>query len=135
MRRFFILLAVLAFAASATQAQTDAKKVPMKGTAIKGETMFKQYCTSCHGLAGKGDGPYASNLTKPPSDLTRISARNGGTFPEVKVARYIEGADEIAAHGSRDMPLWGALFRGLDRDMAQIRINVLTDYVKSLQTT
>lgn len=134
MRRFFMLVAVVALAAGPALAQTTAKKGPMKGTPITGDAMFKQYCVSCHGATGKGDGPYASNLTKPASDLTKISARNGGTFPEVKVRRYIEGADEVAAHGSRDMPLWGALFKGLDRDMAQIRLNVLTEHVKGMQS-
>jgi mono/diheme cytochrome c family protein len=134
MRRLFIFISVLALAAGSAQAQTTAKKGPMKGTAITGDAMFKQYCVSCHGATGKGDGPYASNLVKPPSDLTKISARNGGTFPDVKVRRYIEGADEVAAHGSRDMPLWGDLFKGLDRDMAQIRLNVLTEHVKGMQT-
>lgn len=134
MRRLFIFISVLALAVGSAQAQTKIKKAPMKGTPITGDAMFKQYCVSCHGATGKGDGPYASNLTKPPADLTKISARNGGTFPEVKIRRYIEGADEIAAHGSRDMPLWGDLFRGLDRDMAQIRLNVLTDYVKGMQS-
>ena len=42
MRRFFMVMAVLALAAYAAQAQTTVKKVPIKGTAINGETMFKQ---------------------------------------------------------------------------------------------
>jgi len=49
------------------------------------------------------------------------------------VKRYIEGLDEVAAHGSRDMPMWGELFRSLSRDTAQIRVQALSDYVKGLQ--
>jgi hypothetical protein len=60
-------------------------------------------------------------------------ARNGGKFPDVQVKRYIEGLDEVAAHGSRDMPMWGELFRSLSRDTAQIRVQALSDYVKGLQ--
>ena len=86
-----------------------------------------------HGKEGKGNGPAASALAKVPADLTRISARNGGTFPEVRVRRYIEGLDEVAAHGTRDMPMWGDLFRSLNRDTAQIRVAALADYLKSLQ--
>ena len=95
--------------------------------------MFDTYCAVCHGKEGKGNGPAASALAKVPADLTRISARNGGTFPEVRVRRYIEGLDEVAAHGTRDMPMWGDLFRSLNRDTAQIRVAALADYLKSLQ--
>ena len=47
--------------------------------------------------------------------------------------RYIEGAGQVAAHAPATCPSGGSL-AGLDRDRAQIRINVLTEYVKSLQT-
>ena len=73
-------------------------------------------------------GPAAKALTKAPADLTRISARNGGQFPEVRVKRYIEGADEIAAHGSRDMPIWGSLFRSMEPDLVPLRVQALSDF-------
>jgi mono/diheme cytochrome c family protein len=95
--------------------------------------MFQSYCAACHGKTAKGDGPAAVALKKAPADLTKINARNGGKFPEVKVKRYIEGLDEVAAHGTRDMPMWGPLFRDLSRDTAQIRVQALSDYLKSLQ--
>jgi mono/diheme cytochrome c family protein len=95
--------------------------------------MFNTYCAVCHGNDGKGKGPAAAALTKAPADLTKISERNGGKFPDVKVRRYIEGLDEVAAHGSRDMPMWGGLFNSLSRDTAQLRVAGLADYVKSLQ--
>ena len=95
--------------------------------------MFSSYCAVCHGPEGKGNGPAASALTKKPADLTQISARNGGKFPDVRVARYIEGADEVPAHGTRDMPMWGELFKSIDRDVTQLRVASLTDYIKSLQ--
>lgn len=95
--------------------------------------MFNSYCAVCHGKEGKGNGPAASALTKVPADLTQISARNGGKFPDVRVQRYIEGADAVTAHGTRDMPMWGDLFRSLSQDSAQMRIAGLTEYIKSLQ--
>ena len=67
----------------------------------------------CHGKEGKGDGPAAKALTKAPADLTKLAASNNGMFPDVKVRRYIEGLDDVAAHGTRDMPMWG---RSVDRE-------------------
>jgi mono/diheme cytochrome c family protein len=95
--------------------------------------MFDSYCAVCHGKEGIGNGPAAKSLAKAPADLTKISARNKGTYPEVKVRRYIEGLDEVAAHGSRDMPMWGTLFNSLSRDTAQLRVAALSDYIKGMQ--
>ena len=118
----------------AAQAQTTIKKVPIKPTSVSdGKQMFDSYCAVCHGKDGKGNGPATKALTKAPTDLTKISARNGGAFPDVKVRRFIEGLDEVAAHGTRDMPMWGDLFRSSNRDMDQLRIKVLSDYLKSMQ--
>jgi mono/diheme cytochrome c family protein len=97
--------------------------------------MFRAYCAACHGAQARGDGPAAPALKATPADLTRISARNGGKFPTPKVRRYIEGLDEIAAHGSRDMPVWGQALRGVPGGQAgvQLRIEALTRYLESIQ--
>lgn len=132
-RMLVAVMALTMFAAMA-QAQTKIKKVPIKPTsAVNAKQMFDTYCAVCHGKDGKGSGPAAKALTKAPADLTKISARNGGTFPEVHVRRFIEGLDEVPAHGTRDMPMWGGLFRSLNRDTAQIRISALSQYLKSIQ--
>ncbi|MEJ2613876.1 MAG: cytochrome c [Ignavibacteriaceae bacterium] len=36
----------------------------------KGEKLFEQNCTTCHGTSGKGDGPTADMLDTKPADLT-----------------------------------------------------------------
>ncbi|MFN7982666.1 MAG: c-type cytochrome [Vicinamibacterales bacterium] len=101
---------------------------------VDGKEMFTSYCAACHGPDGKGTGPAAKALAKAPADLTRISARNNGTFPGVRVRRYIEGSDEIAAHGTRDMPMWGSLFRKMgSSDAAELRIESLAKYLESIQ--
>ncbi|MCB2129491.1 MAG: cytochrome c [Rhodobacteraceae bacterium] len=56
-----------------------------------GRALFETYCVSCHGPQGKGDGPAAGGLGKRPADLTGIAARNGGTFPMVRVMSAIDG--------------------------------------------
>jgi len=113
------------------------KRVSIQPTlAGDGKAMFKEYCATCHGLGGKGNGPAMNATRKRPADLTQLARENGGTFPDVQVMNYITGADIVAAHGTRDMPVWGTLFRSLNPDndaVAQVRVKVLADYVKSLQ--
>ncbi len=129
-----VTLALVGISVSAAQAQTKVEQAPIKQTpASDAAGMFANYCAPCHGTTGIGNGPAAAALGKAPADLTKISARNGGAFPDVRVKRYIEGLDEVAAHGSRDMPMWGDLFRSLNRDTAQIRIQALADYLKKMQ--
>jgi len=133
-RHVIVALMGLMLSAGAAGAQTKIEKAPIKNTAASdAPTMFTTYCAVCHGKEGKGDGPAAKALAKTPADLTKLTARNNGTFPEIKVRRYIEGSDEVAAHGTRDMPMWGDLFRSLNRDTAQIRVEALAQYLKSMQ--
>ncbi|HVG82999.1 MAG TPA: c-type cytochrome [Vicinamibacterales bacterium] len=133
-RLILVALAVIALSVGTAAAQPKLEQQSIKPvSASDARAMFDSYCAVCHGKTGVGDGPAAKALTKAPADLTKISARNGGTYPEVKVRRYIEGLDEVAAHGSRDMPMWGELFRSLNRDTAQIRVKALADYIKGMQ--
>jgi putative copper export protein/mono/diheme cytochrome c family protein len=37
---------------------------------VHGANLFRNNCTSCHGPAGRGDGPLAKSLPTPPADLT-----------------------------------------------------------------
>jgi mono/diheme cytochrome c family protein len=122
----------IARGAEAVQDRQGVNKAP---SAVDGRAMFDTYCTSCHGKEAKGDGPAAAALKKPPADLTRISARNNGAFPIEKIRRFIDGRENVASHGTRDMPVWGGLFIGVDRDsdMGKIRIANLTEYLKSIQ--
>jgi mono/diheme cytochrome c family protein len=134
MRGVLVAVAALAISAAGVGAQTTIKKGPIKPTSpAKPQQMYDSYCAVCHGKDGTGNGPAATALTKAPADLTKISARNGGTFPSIRVQRYIQGADEVPAHGSRDMPMWGDLFRSLNRDTDQLRIAALADYLKTIQ--
>jgi mono/diheme cytochrome c family protein len=97
--------------------------------------MYLTFCATCHGRDGKGDGPAGRSLKPPPSDLTKISAKNGGTFPFIIIRRYIEGVGGIAAHGTRTMPIWGPLFVDADRDpgLKELRMTNLANYVRALQ--
>jgi len=99
-----------------------------------GPEMFKAYCAACHGIDGKGNGPAAAALTKQPTDLTQLSKKNHGKFPALIVRNIILGDDIMVAHGSRDMPVWGAVFRSMGDDLdTQMRLQNLNTYLESLQ--
>jgi mono/diheme cytochrome c family protein len=129
--------ATISLAICAALAAQEIQKVPIQPTsAASGKEMFTTYCAVCHGTGGKGDGPAANALKKRPADLTQLARKNNGTFPEVHVMNFITGEDIVAVHGSRDMPIWGDLFRYLSpnsRDVIKLRVANLADYVKSLQ--
>jgi mono/diheme cytochrome c family protein len=79
----------------------------------QGKRLYATYCASCHGLGGLGDGPVAPVLTKRPADLTRLTESFGEPLPIDRVADFIDGRAEVAAHGPREMPVWGQqLYRG-----------------------
>ena len=119
----------------AAQSTPQIKKTTVKQTsATSGKEMYMQYCASCHGKEGKGDGPAAPALKTPPGNLATLASRNNGTFPELRVVRVIEGGDELPAHGTRDMPTWGQVFHDMEGNARmRLRLSNLTSYLKSLQ--
>jgi mono/diheme cytochrome c family protein len=118
--------------------QPKLRKVsPTPTSPASGKQMFEQYCASCHGKDGKGGGPAVAALKTPPPDLTTMAKRSSGTFPELRVYGTIYGDIELAAHGSKDMPVWGAVFRSMARDggaATQMRVANLTNHIRDMQT-
>ena len=98
-----------------------------------GARMFRTYCAVCHGVVGKGDGPAAGALRNQPTDLTQLSRNNDGKFPVFRVAGVIQGSSISKVHGTREMPVWGAVFRTMGSGTVKLRIDNLTSYVESLQ--
>ena len=112
-----------------------------------GKKEFESNCAACHGSGGKGDGPQAALLAIKPADLTTLAKKNGGVFPAQHVHEIIDGRIEVAAHGSRIMPVWGREFeldvKDLPKAAAQPldyrditvrnRIQALVDFLAQLQ--
>ncbi len=137
-RTIFTIIALLvAFAIMGAAFQTTIKRIEPKAVSPSdGKAMFMEYCATCHAPDGKGNGPAAPALKKAPADLTQLSAHTSdGKFPAVHVSRYIQGDDAVQAHGTRDMPIWGNVFKSMSRDqmITTQRVSNLTDYVKSIQ--
>ncbi len=118
------------------------KKVSIKSTDFtSGKQMYTEYCAPCHGLTGKGDGPAAPALKMPTTNLTQLAKNNGGKYPARQVAAVLAFGSTTPepAHGSKDMPVWGPLFRSLHRGSAlnrayvNLRIDNVCDYLETLQ--
>ena len=123
--------------ASSQASKPEIKKVaPTYTNPSSGKEMYLAYCASCHGADGKGNGPTALALKTPPTDLTQISAKNGGNFPDAHIMQVIKGDTMTAAHGNKEMPVWGPVFLlmgGNDTAQVQLRIRNLTRYLASIQ--
>ena len=102
-----------------------------------GRRIYDQYCASCHGPKGEGNGPLASSLTTPPANLRELSQRYGNPLPEDQIARFIDGRSDVKAHGPRDMPVWGTRFyvesNGNKAEVHE-RIRKLVAYLQSIQS-
>jgi mono/diheme cytochrome c family protein len=120
-----------------TETKPVVKKTPIQQTsAASGKEMFNQYCAPCHGTDGKGNGPAASSMKSMPTDLTQLTKKNDGKFPSAKLASTLNFGSGTPAHGSADMPVWGPLFRSLDKyhdSVVQQRVANIVGYVESLQ--
>ena len=108
-------------------------------TVSAGQQYFRRYCSACHGVEGRGDGPAAPALRPPPADLTRIAQRRGGRFPVAEIAAYIDGRTVVSAHGSREMPIWGERFGemvgggSVGEEVVRGTLLVLIEYLQSIQ--
>ncbi len=102
-----------------------------------GPQLYRTYCASCHGTAGRGDGPMAAYLNVPPANLTTIAARTRGVFPTEVVQQIVDGRRALKTHGDSAMPIWGDAFSlsgSADADTATAeKIRRLVAYVESIQ--
>jgi hypothetical protein len=116
-----------------------------------GKNEYLNSCALCHGATGKGDGPVIRSLIKAPPDLTKLSEANHGVFPFSHVYDVIDGRIQVMTHGTRDMPVWGEVYRResgfrqngvapnfLSKEVAEsivrVRMLALIEYISTLQS-
>lgn len=134
---FAAVLILVIVASAQDKPKEEIQHVPIKPTsAASGAEMYKNYCAVCHGVDGKGNGPAADALKVPATDLTTLAQKNGGKYPGLKVAAVIRGDNQTAAHGSKEMPIWGNLFwtiSGGHEAEVQQRVANLNKYIEGMQ--
>lgn len=126
----------LALGATFAPAQNEHQPPVTKPHASTGKEIYLQYCASCHGKTGHGDGPAAIAMKPPPTDLTTLAKRNKGQYPAGYVGALLKFGRSLAAHGSDEMPVWGARFKALDSvqdPTGQQHVEYVVAYVGSLQ--
>jgi mono/diheme cytochrome c family protein len=135
LRRAFALSACLAACLIVTDGPVRLAAQGPRGLQA-GRDLFHTHCASCHGLTGVGNGPAAGSMRKPPPDITGLSLANGGTFPFDRARRIVEGR-EVEAHGDREMPVWGDVFRAMDggasKEVVRERIGAILEYLRAMQ--
>jgi len=112
-----------------------------------GKHEYMDKCAVCHGQSAKGDGGAIDVLKRTPANLTVLSKNNGGVFPFQRVLSVIDGRELVKGHGTRDMPIWGNVYKKegvqageyyvdvpYDMEMyARARILALIDYLDRIQ--
>jgi mono/diheme cytochrome c family protein len=109
-----------------------------------GKREYDENCASCHGPLGKGDGAFRELLKTTVPDLTVLAKNNGGVFPVGRIYEVIDGRQQVASHGPREMPIWGADYSALaapafddypfDTEvLVRARILALMEYLYRLQ--
>jgi hypothetical protein len=81
----------------------------------------------------------AHALTTSPPDLRYLGERYGMPLPTGTIARFIDGRQYVAAHGPRDMPVWGRRFydvwkakQSSEGDL-QVQIRDIMHYLNTIQ--
>jgi mono/diheme cytochrome c family protein len=89
----------------------------------QGKRLFAQYCATCHGDEGRGDGQNASNLNPPPPDMTTSKNAHDPAY-----LRRVITQGSAAIGRSPLSPPWG-------RSLTVQQIDYLVAYCQALTRT
>jgi mono/diheme cytochrome c family protein len=105
-----------------------AKPVPegeLRGEADRGKQVYDQYCWTCHGRGGRGDGPTASGLVPKPADHT--DPEYMGQLSDADLYRVIRDGGASVGRSPLMAP-WGGVINDSD-------IRDLIGYLRQLSGT
>lgn len=91
--------------------------------AASAEANYKFYCSQCHGLEGKGDGPNATK-SQPVSPRNHTSATEMAKLTDQDIVNVIKGGG-AATSKSTMMPPFG-------KTLADDEVTALKDYLRKL---
>ena len=87
--------------------------------AAAGKALYAEHCVICHGLKGKGNGPYGKALDPKPTDFTTATPKDDDWFKATK-------AGSLAIGKSKNM-------EGFASKMTDAQIHDVLAYCKSLK--
>ena len=105
----------------------------------QGQKLYLQYCSSCHGIDGRGNGAVAPYLKLKVPDLSLLKKNHKGIYPLSDVMAAIDGSRAVRAHGDRQMPVWGEQFRKeAEKEKyteltSLLKAKIIAEYVATLQ--
>ena len=105
----------------------------------QGQKLYLQYCGSCHGKDGRGNGTVTPYLKLKVPDLSLLKKNHKGIYPFNDVMTAIDGSRAVRGHGDRQMPVWGEVFRKeVEKEKyteltALLKAKVIAEYVATLQ--
>jgi mono/diheme cytochrome c family protein len=115
------------------------QSVASGAAADAGKDTYVQYCSSCHGIDGRGGGAVSAYLNVKVPDLSTLRKRNKGVYPADLVILAIDGRRKIRGHGDPKMPVWGEIFNREVKDPKVTEVvtvqkeKMIADYVATLQ--
>jgi len=95
--------------------------IALAGRADDAKQLYEKNCVSCHGAAGKGDGPVGKLLKPPPKEFSAALSGEG----DAAIAKVIkEGGKAVGKSAS--MPAYGS-------KLSDEQIQGLAQYIKGLK--
>lgn len=88
----------------------------------EGKRLYQTYCTGCHGVSGKGDGPAGKALPVKPADHTNAK-RMSQYSDEYLITVISKGGASVGK--SSQMPAWGAVLK-------EAQIQEVSAYIRAL---
>lgn len=97
MRSSFSLFLVLFVSLSLLTGCSESNELAVVSSdAEAGKALYENFCLSCHGPTGKGDGPAAATLQPRPADLAALLQTHDDKYLAARISEGKEGTAMVA---------------------------------------